>query len=297
MPTVDFGFMLQPTAQPSHAGQLVEYNRRFIRTLESRFTSIWLEDHLQWGETAVLECLTTLSYYAAEFPQMRLGTLVINQLLRNPALLAKMAANLQLLSRGRLTLGLGAGWKDDEYIAYDYPQPMPDARVRLEQLEEAIHIIRALWTERPATFEGTHYSIHNAYCEPQPSPAIPLLIGGGGERRTLALVARYADWWNFNSCTVEEYARKLEILKAHCEKIGRDPREIRLTYLGTVLMSEESARLQQQNPQKHFIAGSDAGIIGEIERFNALGVNQFILRMNDLETARRFVDGVAPHFA
>jgi alkanesulfonate monooxygenase SsuD/methylene tetrahydromethanopterin reductase-like flavin-dependent oxidoreductase (luciferase family) len=297
MATIDFGFMLQPTARQGRASDLFEHNRRFIRALTPAFTSIWLEDHLQWGETPVIEGLSTLSYFAAEFPDLRVGTLVVNQLFRNPALLAKMAANLQLMSHGRLILGLGAGWKEDEYNAYGYPRPMPDARARLEQLEEAINVIRALWNARPATFEGEYYGVHEAYCEPRPSPAVPLLIGGGGERRTLALVARYADWWNFNSCTVEEYARKVAVLKEHCERVGRDPREIRLTYLGTVLMSEESARLQQQNPQKHFIAGSGAEIIHEIERFNEIGVSQFMLRMDDLETAERFVAGVAPHFA
>jgi alkanesulfonate monooxygenase SsuD/methylene tetrahydromethanopterin reductase-like flavin-dependent oxidoreductase (luciferase family) len=296
MTTIDFGFMLLPTVRQEQASELYEQNRRFIRALSPGFSSIWMEDHLQWGGTPVIECLTTLGYFAAEFPDLRVGTLVLNQLLRNPALLAKMAANLQLISRGRFILGLGAGWKEDEYNAYGYPQPMPDARARLEQLEEAINVIRSVWTTRPATFEGKYYSVHDAYCEPQPAPAIPLLVGGGGERRTLALVARQADWWNFNSCPVEEYAHKLEVLKAHCERIGRDPREIRLTYLGTVLMSEEAAGLQRQNPQKHYIAGGAAEIIREIESFNALGVTQFMLRMNDLETAERFAASVVPHF-
>jgi alkanesulfonate monooxygenase SsuD/methylene tetrahydromethanopterin reductase-like flavin-dependent oxidoreductase (luciferase family) len=296
MTRIEFGYMLQPTLQDVQARELFDYNRRFLRVLSPGFTSLWVEDHLQWGETAVVECLTTLSYLAAEFPDLGVGTLVFNQAFRNPALLAKMAANLQLLSGGRLVLGLGAGWKEDEYLAYGYPQPFPNTRTRLEQLEEAVIIIRSLWTDRPATFTGKHYSIRDAYCEPQPSPAIPLLIGGGGEQRTLALVARYADWWNFNSCPVEEYAHKVSVLKAHCERIGRDPAQIRLTYLGTVIMSEHAAS-GSQNPQKHRITGNAAGVIEEIERFSEVGVTQFMLRMPDLKTAERFVAEVVPHFA
>ncbi len=296
MTRIDFGYMLQPMLQDVQARELFDYNRRFLRALAPGFTSLWVEDHLQWGETAVVECLTTLSYLAAEFPDLGVGTLVFNQAFRNPALLAKMAANLQLLSGGRLVLGLGAGWKEDEYLAYGYPQPFPDARTRLEQLEEAVIIIRSLWTDRPATFTGKHYSIRDAYCEPQPSPAIPLLIGGGGEQRTLALVARYADWWNFNSCPVEEYTHKVSVLKAHCERIGRDPAQIRLTYLGTVIMSEHAAS-GPQNPQKHRITGNAAGVIEEIGRFSEVGVTQFMLRMPDIKTAERFVAEVVPHFA
>src|SRR5207248_3229065 len=197
MATIEFGLMLQPFATNFPRSELFEYNRRLIKTLSQGFTTLWAEDHLQSGETAILESMTTLSYFAGEFPQFRVGTLVLCQAYRNPALLAKMAANLQLLSRGRFILGLGAGWKEDEYHAYGYP--FPDTRTRLEQLEEAAIIMKAMWSSQPATFVGKHYSIRNAYCEPRPDPPLPLLIGGGGEERTLEIVARRADWWNFNS--------------------------------------------------------------------------------------------------
>ena len=293
MATIEFGYMLQSTARVFHPSELLEHNLRLIRALSAGFTTLWSEDHLQWGEMAALECLTTLSFLAGTFPQFRLGMLVLSQAYRNPALLAKMIANLQFLTGGRVILGLGAGWKEDEYHAYGYP--FPNAAVRLDQLEEAIGIIRSMWTKRPSTFTGTYYRVQDAYCEPQPSPAIPLLIGGGGERQTLALVARYADWWNFNSSTVEEYSRKLAALKAHCEGIGRDPAAIKLTYLGTVLMSEYAANLPR-TPHKHHIEGSAANVIREIERFCEIGVTHFMLRVPDLETAERFVATVVPHF-
>src|SRR5436305_14982314 len=170
MSTIEFGLMLQPFPLHFPGIELFEYNRRLIRTLSSGFTTLWVEDHLQLGETATHECMTTLSYFAGEFPQFRVGALVMCQSYRNPALTAKMAANLQWISGGRFILGLGAGWKEDEYHAYNYP--FPDARTRLDELEEAILIIKSMWTTRPASFTGKHYSIQNAYCEPQPSPGI-----------------------------------------------------------------------------------------------------------------------------
>jgi alkanesulfonate monooxygenase SsuD/methylene tetrahydromethanopterin reductase-like flavin-dependent oxidoreductase (luciferase family) len=221
------------------------------------------------------------------------GTLVLGQSYRNPALLAKMAANLQLLSDGRFILGLGAGWKEDEYRAYGYPYP--GVKTRLEELAEAAQLIKSMWGTRSATFEGEHYQIHNAYCEPQPDPAIPLLIGGGGETKTLAIVARYADWWNFNSCPVEVYAHKLAILNAHCQQIGRDPASLKLTYLGTVSVSEKPEEVVR-NPDKHFIAGSSLEVIRELEAFQALGVSHFIFRFLDPASLERFVQLVVPHF-
>src|SRR6266702_2789934 len=209
MANIEFGLMLQPKPLDFPARELFDYNRRLIRALAPGFTTLWAEDHLQLGEIATIECLTTLAYFAAEFPAFRVGSLVMSQGYRNPALLAKMAANLQVLSGGRLILGLGAGWKEDEYRAYGYP--FPNARTRVAQLEEAVQVIRTMWTSRPANFTGQYYTISDAYCEPQPSPMIPLLIGGGGEQRTLNLVARYADWYNFNSATLEEYAHKVAI--------------------------------------------------------------------------------------
>src|SRR5881398_2778492 len=157
MATIEFGLMLQPFATNFPGPELFEYNRRLIKTLSQGFTTLWAEDHLHSGETALLECMTTLSYFAGEFPQFGVGTLVLSQSYRNPALLAKMAANLQLISGGRFILGLGAGWKEDEYHAYGYP--FPNARTRMEELEEALIIIKSMWTSRPATFAGKHYSI------------------------------------------------------------------------------------------------------------------------------------------
>ncbi|GAC1358468.1 MAG: LLM class F420-dependent oxidoreductase [Ktedonobacteraceae bacterium] len=295
MASVEFGFMLKQKNEPGWSWQdLLAYNQASIKALTSGFTTLWVEDHLQWDMTDTFECLTTLSYLAASYPQFKVGTLVLSQSYRNPALLAKMMATLQALSNGRVILGLGAGWKEDEYFSYNYP--FPSTKTRMEQLEEAAQILRVMWTAPPpVTFEGKHYAIRDAYCLPQPSPSIPLLIGGGGEQRTLALVARYADWWNFNSCTVEAYSHKLSILKQHCKDVGRDPSEITLTYLGTASVAEDATKVQH-NPSKHFIAGNAEEVTQEIQRFRDIGVSHFIFRFLDQETLAHFVTRVVPNF-
>lgn len=295
MARLDFGLMLRQHHPDYTLKELMEFNYQCIHALtaDSGFSTLWLEDHLQSGATDALECFSTLCYLAAAFPQFKVAPLVLGQSYRNPALVAKMAANLHALSGGRVMLGLGAGWKEDEYLAYGYP--FPAVKVRMEELEEAAQIVHAMWKMQPATVEGKHYAIREAYCAPQPSPMIPLLIGGGGEQRTLALVARYADMWNITSCTVEEYAHKLAILKQHCERIGRDPSEITLTYLSTMSVSEDPAKVQH-DPNKHFIAGNAAEVTRELEQFAALGVTHCMFRFLDVATVEQFVEHVAPNF-
>ena len=294
MSHVEFGLMLRLKSDPGQSAQeTLSFNTQSIGMLSDGFTSLWAEDHLQWETTDVFECLTALCYLAGAYPRFQLGTLVLSQSYRNPALLAKMMSSLQSLTGRRIILGIGAGWKEDEYISYNYPFLSPKARV--EQLEEAIQIIRAMWTAQLATFEGKHYAIHNAYCSPQPTPSIPILIGGGGEQRTLAVVARHADWWNFNSCTLEEYSHKLDVLKQHCERIGRNPDDITLTYLSTVSTSEDPSKVQR-DLNKHYIAGNADEVTRELQRFADIGVKHFIFRFLNLESLEHFVGSIAPNF-
>ncbi len=292
MAEIDFGFTLYPTARGAgrDVASLMDYNRRCLRTLPPRFTTAWVEDHFQWGEIGTLECLTTLSFLAGEFPALRFGTLVLGQSYRNPALTAKMAANLHYITGGRFILGIGAGWKEDEYRAYGYPYPA--AKVRIAQMNEAIEIIRALWENAPATYKGEHYQIENAYCEPRPHKAIPLLIGGAGEQLVLRSVARHADWWNNNFCTPSEYAAKLQILHQHCQAIGRDPATIRLTYYGIVSLPEDPAQVMKS--QLHVIGPSPDQVIEEFQQFIQLGVSHFMIRFSDLASLERFGQEVLP---
>ncbi len=146
-------------------------------------------DHLQTDADDLLESFTTISYLAALHPQFSFGHTVICQSFRNPALLAKMGATLQFLSGGRFILGLGAGWNEAEYRAYGYD--FPPASVRVEQLEETIQIIKALWTQEKATFQGKHYQVLDASCEPRPDPLPPIIIGAF-KPKMLRLTATYA---------------------------------------------------------------------------------------------------------
>jgi alkanesulfonate monooxygenase SsuD/methylene tetrahydromethanopterin reductase-like flavin-dependent oxidoreductase (luciferase family) len=147
----DFGLQGLPADAPGD--DVLSRYRNVLGTLPPEFTTVWIDDHLQRGERPVLEGWTFLTYLAAVHPRFRFGHLVISQSFRNPALLAKMAATLQHLTGGRYILGIGAGWKEDEYIGYGYDYP--SGGVRVEQLAEAIEVIRALWTKSPATYHGT----------------------------------------------------------------------------------------------------------------------------------------------
>ncbi len=292
MADLDFGFTIYPVARGEgrDVATLMDYNRRCLRLLSPRFTTVWVEDHFQWGDLAVLECMTTLSFLAGEFPSLRFGTLVLGQSYRNPALTAKMAANLHYITGGRFILGIGAGWKEDEYRAYGYP--FPAASVRVAQMDEAIEIIRRMWSEASATFKGTHYHIEEAYCSPRPQTPIPLMIGGGGERLVLRSVARYADWWNYNFCTVDEYARKLEVLRARCAEVERDFSTIRLTYYGIVSLPKDPAQVVQS--QLHVIGGTPGRVAEELMGFINLGVSHFMLRFSDSDSLERFNSEVLP---
>jgi F420-dependent oxidoreductase-like protein len=191
------------------------------------FDALWAYDHLQdypsEAQPEVLECLTLLSLLAGWTARIRLGSLVLCDAYRNPALTAKIAATLDVLSGGRLELGYGAGWHEGEHRAYGFA--FPTAAARVARMEEGLEIIKALWRGEPASFAGAHHRIAAARCLPRPlqRPHPPITIGGGGERRLLRAVARHADVWNYFSVPLAEYEHKREVLHAHCRDIGRDP--------------------------------------------------------------------------
>jgi alkanesulfonate monooxygenase SsuD/methylene tetrahydromethanopterin reductase-like flavin-dependent oxidoreductase (luciferase family) len=280
--------------------------RRTLEQIHPRIASVWVDDHVMpWAtwqprDSPYLECVTTIGYFAGAFPTLHFGASVFCQSYRNPGLLAKMAANLQLVTGGRLLFGIGAGWMESEYRAYNFPFPSPG--VRIEQMEETIEIVKRLWTESPASFEGKHYRIENAYCSPQPDPIPPILIGGGGEQRTLRVVAQHADMWNIPGGTVETYAHKLEVLKRHCAAIGRDEREIAKTWspecISVAETEAEARRLIDESPFKNSaIVGTPAQVAEQLQAFVDLGVEYLIVRLVDFpRTAgiELFLDNVMP---
>jgi alkanesulfonate monooxygenase SsuD/methylene tetrahydromethanopterin reductase-like flavin-dependent oxidoreductase (luciferase family) len=301
---VTFGWVIRPSAPSSGAtgprgasevtAGLLTDDRAFIEALPSQFTTLWVEDHFQWGDNPTLECFTTMTHFAALYPKFRMGSIVLGQGYRNPALTAKMAATLQALTGGRFILGLGAGWKQDEYEAYGYDYP--PASVRIDQLDEALQIVRTMFSKSPATFNGRYYRVEQAYCEPRPDPPIPLLVGGTGEQKTLRVVAKHADMWNGNFLTVESYAHKQAVLAEHCRAIGRDPNEIVLTYYGLVDLSD-AQEAAGGSPHMHFLNGDTQGVATELQGFIDLGVRHFILGFTDFPSRtglERFTREVLP---
>jgi alkanesulfonate monooxygenase SsuD/methylene tetrahydromethanopterin reductase-like flavin-dependent oxidoreductase (luciferase family) len=257
----------------------------------------------QSNDTPYLECLTSIAYFAGAYPTLKFGASVLCQSYRNPGLLAKMAANLQLVTRGRFLFGIGAGWMESEYRAYNYDFPPPS--VRIAQLEEAIQLVRRLWSEAPASFAGTYYKVDNAYCEPRPDPMPPLLIGGGGEQRTLRLVAKYADWWNLPGGTAADYAHKLDVLRQHCVVVGRDYGSIVKTWSAEAIAvagtEAEAQRIASASPySNHAIVGTPAQVAEQLRAFVELGVEYFIVRLLDFPSTtgiELFVREVMPRLA
>jgi len=190
----------------------------------------WLFDHfMPLGNDPTGSCLegwTLLSAYAALTKRLRVGLMVTGNTYRHPAVLANMAATVDVISNGRLDFGIGAGWNELEHTAYGIPLYEPGERIK--RMGEACEVFRLLWTETAPDFNGNYYQLKGAYCEPKPvqKPYPPVTIGGGGEQLTLRMVAKYADIWNMPGGPVEVFKHKSEVLDGHCAKIGRDPSTI-----------------------------------------------------------------------
>ncbi len=207
----------------------------------SGFSSVWVMDHfyqlpaLGGADQPILEAYTLLGALAARTSRVELGTLVTGVTYRNPAMLAKMVTTLDVISGGRAVLGIGAAWHDLEHDGLGFE--FPPAGARLDRLEEAVQICRAMFTDTAPTFQGRYYRIDAARNVPRPIRAggPPIMIGGGGERRTLALVARYADRCNVSG-DLDTVRHKLAVLRGHCEAIGRDPATVTATRLGSLFL-------------------------------------------------------------
>lgn len=249
--------------------------------LAGTFESLWMTDHFFWDDNPTYEAWTVMAYMVARWPQFKIGPMVLGQSYRNPALLAKMAATLQTLSGGRFIMGIGAGWKEDEYRAYDYPYPRPG--IRIEQLEDTLEIFKRMWTEPgPVTYEGKHYKVVNAWCEPRPDPVPPIIVGGGGEK-TMMLAARYADGWNLSDAPIERYSDRISVLKRHCETIGRDFSSIELSWFGRLAVAkteDEALALSNGRWNKtNAFVGTPQQAVDLMRPFVDAGVNYFMLEV------------------
>ena len=200
---------------------------------EAGATMFTLADHffqmeaMGRAQDPFLEVYTTLGFLAGQTRSITLAPLVTGVTYRHPGLLAKTATTVDVLSGGRLVFGIGAAWYDREHLGLGVPYP--PVRERFEMLEETLQICRQMWSDNDGPYEGKHYRLAETICEPQPIRRPPILIGGGGEKKTLRLVAQYADVWNSTATTADELAHKIDVLRAHCDTVGRDFADIRLT--------------------------------------------------------------------
>jgi alkanesulfonate monooxygenase SsuD/methylene tetrahydromethanopterin reductase-like flavin-dependent oxidoreductase (luciferase family) len=222
---------------------------------------------------------------------------------RHPPLLAKMAASLQAFSHGRFILGYGAGWHEPEYRAYGYS--FPPTRERIAEMVEGVQLMRAMWTNSPATFEGAYYQVRDAYCEPRPEPLPPVMLGGDGERYLLRAVAEHADWWNSVIRPLPVLRHKLEVLETHCRDVGRDYASIRKTITRTVYLSRSrseaesraAGKLESPNPP---FAGEPAALVDHLHELVDLGFDLFQMvfaGFPETTDMRLFVDEVMPAFS
>lgn len=226
----------------------------------------------------MLEAYTTLGFLAGRTSTVRLGALVTGVTYRYPGLLAKIGATLDVLSGGRATMGLGAAWYDREHEALGVP--FPPLSERFERLEETVQIARQMWDPADdGPYQGRHYQLDRTLCSPLPLHRPEIMIGGGGERKTLRLVAQYGDACNLFGATPDEVAHKLDVLRAHCADVGRDPSEIRVTVL---------------NGGAELLSGDVAGFVEAMRPFAELGVETVILRPPATSLATWVRDAVVP---
>jgi alkanesulfonate monooxygenase SsuD/methylene tetrahydromethanopterin reductase-like flavin-dependent oxidoreductase (luciferase family) len=286
--------------------------------LKDNFTSSWLNAYFSNEkeddndkqqpdlEEPILECWTTLSSLAASTKRIRLGAILVN-IHRIPSITAKMLSTLDVISNGRIEFGLSAGWYENEIKSYGLP--FPKTSTRIEMLEESIIIIKKMLTENQASFKGKHYTIKDAKCSPKPiqKPHPPIWIGGGG-KRTLQLVAKYADGWNYGLCTYDKYLSKISILRDCCRAVGRDFDRITKAWHAIMLlghndneliMLKNRAGIWKRN-SKVAIVGTPDDIIKDIQRYMVIGgVRYFTIHFSDLPDLRSlnlFAESVIPYF-
>jgi len=266
------------------------------RAEEAGWDGVWFADHFMPNAEDVsgpiLECWATLAGLAAAVPRVRLGALVSGNTYRDPAVLAKTVTTIDHISGGRVVLGLGAGWQENEHAAYGVE--FFDTRTRLRRLEEACEIVKRLTTEDRVTFKGDHYRLTDAPLEPKPvqSP-MPLLVGGGGEKVTMRIAARWADEWNVWG-TPDVLAHKTAVLDRHCEDLGRDPASIARSAQALLFMSDDEAWLAQKRDQtaggRAAIVGTPAELVDVVAAYRDAGVDELIVPDFNLGPLQRKLD-------
>jgi F420-dependent oxidoreductase-like protein len=249
------------------------------------------------------ECWTTLAALAARVPRVKLGALVTGNTYRHPAVLAKMAANVDNISEGRCVLGLGAGWQENEHAAYGIPFYTLGGRMR--RFEEACEVVTGLFTNDQTSFQGRYYQLKDAPLAPKPvQRPLPLLIGGGGEKQTLRIAAKYANEWNVWG-TPEVLQRKQAVLDDHCRAIGRDPKEIQRGANALLVLTDDTEQVERmRGAGRPVIAGNAAEVRAIIQAYADAGVDEVVIPDFNLgrdvaqkrSAMDRFKDEVMAHF-
>ena len=267
---------------------------------------LYVADHFMSNDDAaagpMLECWSTVTALAAAVPRIGIGTLVCGNTYRHPAVLANQAAAADIVSGGRVVLGLGAGWQQNEHDRYGIP--LPPVKERMDRFEEACRIVRSLRDEERTTFTGEHYQLVDAPMNPKPVGPLPLLVGGGGEKRTLRIAAQYAEEWNVWS-SPEVFRHKREVLERHCEEVGRDPAQIRTSTQALLFLSDDEERnadLRGRDLGRATLIGTPAELVETVAAYRDAGVDELIVPDFTLgtgerrrETLDRFKDEVAAH--
>ncbi len=263
-------------------------------TERSGWEGVWLIDHFMSadGDAArpMLECWASLAGLAAAVPRVRIGSLVCGNTYRHPAVLANTAVAADHVSGGRVVLGIGAGWQENEHAAYGIH--FGSTRQRLDRLEEAGQVIRGLRDRDSFTFHGKYYHVDGGWMQPKPLGRLPLLVGGGGERRTIPIAARYAEEWN-TWATVETFAHKAGILDRACERAGRDPRELRRSTQATLALRIPGRPAQAVESRHPVVEGGLEQLRDTLGRYASAGVDEFIvpaLRTQSPEETLELID-------
>ena len=292
--------------------EIVDKLRTLAQKAESLgFDSFWVMDHfhqIQYvGEARepMLEGWTTQAVIAGLTIKIKLGTLVTGIVYRHPSVLAKIGATLDVLSKGRLFMGIGAAWNVEEATAYGIPFPPVGERMR--RLEEAVQIIRKMWTEERASFNGKFYQLQGAYCYPKPiqRPHPPIMIGGSGERRTLKIAAKYADACNLFG-SPETVKKKLGVLREHCRSAGRDYDSILKTKLGHVIIDKNKENVTEaikafpeDRREEYVIYGTPQEVRHQVQALRDAGIEYLIVNLEpqrELETLELFAGEVVRNF-
>jgi F420-dependent oxidoreductase-like protein len=275
---------------------------------QTGYDGIWIADHFMPTRPGNLgntqEVWTMLSALGALVPRVRLGSLVTGNTYRNPGVLAKQVAQVDIISGGRVILGLGAGWQENEHVAYSIPYYTVGGRLR--RLEESVQILRSLFDNEHTDFAGRYYQFQQAPLMPKPvQERLPILIGGAGEQKTMRIAAQYADEWNAWGGP-ELHARKAEVMEQHCKALGRDPAAIRRSAQALVTISDDPAVLERARSAPGFpaLAGSLEVVRDAMGRYQEAGISEFILPDFNLgrtiperkEAFDRFMQDVAPAF-